>query len=196
VIAATNRDPRAAVREGRLREDLLYRLCVVPLRVPALRDRDCDALLLAQRFLDAHNRECGIRKRLAASMRERIAAHPWPGNVRELRNAVHRAFVLSDDEIDVDLELPTVRSAAPAEVAAGERPSLASTVAVQVGVTLAEAEQALILATLDAVNGSKAQAAKLLGISIKTLYNRLQAYRGPPAPPRMPSNRWPLAAAA
>ncbi len=182
VVAATNRDIGAAVREGRLREDLMYRLCVIPIEVPALRERDGDALLLAEMVMAELNRDFGAAKRLTAAARGRIAAHRWPGNVRELRNAVQRAFVLCGADVDVEPEPQAPRPLAVARAAADEPAPRARTVAVRVGASLAEAERALILATLDAVGGSRAEAAKLLGISLKTLYNRLQAYRGPGQP--------------
>jgi DNA-binding NtrC family response regulator len=179
VIAATNRDLATAVAEGRLREDLMYRLCVIPIAIPALRDRDDDAVLLAEMFLREHNRDHGTAKRFAPAARARIAAHHWPGNVRELRNVVHRAFVLCDGDVEVALEPAERRPTAVTGIHdAADAPDVLA-VSVPVGTSLDEAERVLILATLDAVAGSKAQAAKVLGISLKTLYNRLQAYRGP-----------------
>src|SRR5438034_5700909 len=103
VLAASNRDLRQAVASGKLREDLMYRLCVIPVTVPPLRERGDDAVLLAEMFLNELNEEYGASKTLSADARRRIIAHPWPGNVRELKNVIHRAFVLSDDEIDVDI---------------------------------------------------------------------------------------------
>ncbi len=182
VIAATNRDLRAAVAAGKLREDLMYRLCVIPIAVPALREREGDALLLAELFLEEHNRDRGTDRRLSPCARERIAAYAWPGNVRELRNAIQRAFVLCDDgvDVDVDLDLEVPGSRPPATgTPDGARATESFAISVPVGTSLDEAERALILATLDAVAGSRAQAARVLGISLKTLYNRLQAYRGP-----------------
>jgi DNA-binding NtrC family response regulator len=176
VLAATNRSLDAAVREGKLREDLMYRLCVIPIEIPPLRDRDGDVLLLAEMFLQEHNREHGSEKRFSAATRERIAAHPWPGNVRELRNVVYRAFVLCDGEVEVGQG--EGRPVAVAQTGDVGHAATTRTVTVPVGTSLDEAERALILATLDAVAGSKVEAAGLLGISLKTLYNRLQAYRG------------------
>jgi DNA-binding NtrC family response regulator len=189
VLAATNRPLEAAVAEGKLREDLMYRLCVIPIEIPPLRDRDGDALLLAERFLDEHNREHGTDKRYSAAAREQIAADPWPGNVRELRNIIYRAFVLCDGEVEVGRT--DARSIAGAQPGDGGRVPPAQTVTLSVGTSLDEAERALILATLDAVAGSKVEAADLLGISLKTLYNRLQAYRGlgNGAPPRPAGRR-------
>jgi DNA-binding NtrC family response regulator len=195
VIAASNRDLGKAVAEGRLREDLMYRLCVIPLPVPPLRDREGDALLLAEMFLAEFNDEYGTDKIYTQQARERIASFSWPGNVRELKNVVHRGYVLSDDEVDVDVpdsnhdaimlphalpmaavpSMPSINSA----IAARSAPcSGARDVMIRVGTSLEDAERALIMATLDSVAGSKAKAAQVLGISLKTLYNRLHAYRG------------------
>ena len=175
VLAATNRALDAAVADGKLRADLMYRLCVIPIEVPPLREREGDALLLAEMFLQEHNREHGTDKRFSIASRERIAADPWPGNVRELRNVVYRAFVLCDGEVDVGRSDARVFAGAAGEDA---HVRSARTVTVPVGTSLDEAERALILATLEAVGGNKIEAADLLGISLKTLYNRLQAYRG------------------
>jgi DNA-binding NtrC family response regulator len=177
VIAASNRDLRAAVAAGKLREDLMYRLCVIPIAVPPLRERGTDALLLATMFLDRLNEENGTGKILTTEARRQITSYRWPGNVRELKNVVHRAYVLSDTEVDLDVDgelIPAV-AAAPAqrsEVATGNE------VTIRVGTSLELAERALIMATLRSLDGSKAKAAQVLGISLKTLYNRLHAYGG------------------
>lgn len=193
VIAASNRDLTQAVTEGRLREDLMYRLCVIPLSVPALREREGDALLLAEMFLAELNDAHGTDKAYTADARERIGSFSWPGNVRELKNVVHRGYVLSDDAVDVDIPVTSregasavnaVLAAAAAASAPLVHPRIRAPVGapcdvtIRVGTSLDDAERALIMATLDAVAGSKAQAAQVLGISLKTLYNRLHAYRG------------------
>jgi DNA-binding NtrC family response regulator len=175
VIAASNRDLRAAVAAGKLREDLMYRLCVIPVSVPPLRDRGGDVLLLAEMFLDRLNEENGTAKTLTAEARQQIASYRWPGNVRELKNVIHRAYVLSDDEVDVDIggDIAASNATAPAqrvEVTTGNE------VTIQVGTSLELAERALIMATLRSLDGSKSKAAQVLGISLKTLYNRLHAY--------------------
>jgi DNA-binding NtrC family response regulator len=183
VLAASNRDLGQAVAEGRLREDLMYRLCVIPVTVPPLRERGEDVPLLADMFLQELNDEQGCDKTFSAAARELLADYPWPGNVRELKNVVHRAFVLSDDEVNVDVG----GSARLLAAAAGEVISLpaqsgtrgsSNDITIQIGMSLEEAERALIMATLKAVENSKARAAEVLGISLKTLYNRLHAYRG------------------
>jgi DNA-binding NtrC family response regulator len=196
VIAASNRDLGKAVAEGRLREDLMYRLCVIPLPVPPLRDREGDALLLAEMFLAELNAEHGTEKVYTARARDRIAAFSWPGNVRELKNVVHRGYVLSDDEVEIDVsDASETSGAAPKFASVISVPGMTSInsaisarasgpadgakdVTIRVGTSLDDAERALIMATLDSVAGSKAKAAQVLGISLKTLYNRLHAYRG------------------
>jgi DNA-binding NtrC family response regulator len=196
VIAASNRDLGQAVAEGRLREDLMYRLCVIPLPVPPLRDRDGDALLLAEMFLAELNDANGTDKIYTEQARDRLAGFSWPGNVRELKNVVHRGYVLSDDEVEVDVPA-SGRDASPVSqaalaVAVPGMPSINSAIAarmsppstgtrditIRVGTSLDDAERTLIMATLESVAGSKAKAAQVLGISLKTLYNRLHAYRG------------------
>ena len=176
VIAASNRDLRGAVASGRLREDLMYRLCVIPVSVPSLRERGDDAVLLAEMFLERLNGEHGTGKAFSPEAHQSIAAYRWPGNVRELKNVIHRAYVLSDNEVEVDtgaeFAAPIAPSTSPprADVVAGNE------VRIQVGTSLDVAERALIMATLRALDGSKSKAAHVLGISLKTLYNRLHAY--------------------
>jgi DNA-binding NtrC family response regulator len=185
VLAASNRDLRQAVASGKLREDLMYRLCVIPVNVPALRDRGDDAVLLAEMFLAELNEEHGEQKTLSVEGRRRIAEHTWPGNVRELKNVVHRAFVLSDEEVQVDINTFAALSQGRNEDGAGAASSSAapastmsdpSVLRISVGMSLEDVERTLITATLQAVGGSKTEAARLLGISLKTMYNRLHAY--------------------
>ena len=177
VIAASNRDLRAAVAAGKLREDLMYRLCVIPVSVPALRERGGDALLLAEMFLNRLNEENGTTKTLAMEARQRIGCYRWPGNVRELKNVIHRAYVMSDDEVEVDTGGDITAAVAPAAAQRAET-SGGNEVTIQVGTSLELAERALIMATLRSLDGSKSKAAQVLGISLKTLYNRLHAYGG------------------
>jgi DNA-binding NtrC family response regulator len=174
VIAASNRDPRRAVAEGALREDLLYRLSVFPILLPPLRERGDDVELLAQHFLAAANRRDGTAKRFSDAALERLRRLPWPGNVRELRNAVERAAILAD----VAIEPAVLPDPEPSEAAAAADAMLR----VRVGSSIAEVERRLILATLDALQGDKKRAAELLGISLKTLYNRLNVYEAAKRP--------------
>ncbi len=171
VIAATNRNPGQAVRDGQLREDLLYRLAVFPIDVPPLRARAGDATLLARHFLDELNRANGTRKRLGASASSTLRAHPWPGNVRELRNAIERAYILCDEVLELE---PT-----PAPVGA----SVAELeLRIPIGSRLAEVERRVIEATLGHFMGNKRRTAEVLGCSLKTLYNKLAAYERTDAP--------------
>lgn len=170
IVAATNRDPHQAVRDGRLREDLLYRLAVFPLALPPLRERDGDAELLAEHFLQRFNTESGTDKRFSRAAIGTIRTHQWPGNVRELRNAVHRAFIMADDLVELDL----AGLACP--------PVEGECLRVPIGTSLAEMERQAIFATLDHCAGNKRRAAEILGVSLKTLYNRLSAYQSDTAP--------------
>ena len=170
VIAATNRRPEEAVAQGKLREDLLYRLRVFPLDLPPLRERGDDIERLADHFLQLLNKEHGTQKTFARATLQRFRGHNWPGNVRELKNLVHRAFILSDAEIAPTCLPPQL------EVEASEDPSQ-TRLHFTVGIPLAEADRRLILATLDEYGGDKRKAAAVLGISLKTLYNRLNEYR-------------------
>lgn len=172
VIAATNRPPREAVASGRLREDLLYRLNVFPIDLPPLRQRVEDIALLAEQFLaDICQRE-GRVKRFSAAALAHLAGYRWPGNVRELRNVVQRAYLMAADAMITDEWLPSDAPAAPGPTAADHGVSIT----VRLGTTLAEAEYQLILATLQHYNNHKERTAAVLGVSLKTLYNRLKEY--------------------
>ncbi len=167
VITATNRDPSSAVAQGKLREDLLYRLQVFPVTMPALRERGEDLFLLADFFLAELNGRSGGAKRFSADALERLQSHAWPGNVRELKNVIHRAYILADAEIE------------PRHLPHALAPEAAPSKALQfkVGSSIEEVERSLIIATLDLHGGNKRKAADVLGVSLKTLYNRLNAYR-------------------
>jgi len=182
VLAASNRDLHQAVADGRLREDLMYRLCVIPVTVPPLRDRGEDVLLLADMFLQELNDEQATEKFFTEEARSMLSQYVWPGNVRELKNVVHRAFVMSDDEVDVDIrgtgQAPAAAGSDVIALPQGGPRAAGSDITIQIGMSLEQAERELIMATLKAVENSKARAAEMLGISLKTLYNRLHAYRG------------------
>ena len=178
VIAASNRDPEQAVRDGRLREDLFYRLHVFPIHVPPLREREGDVELLAEHFLAERNREERSHKKWTRAALERLAQHSWPGNVRELRNTVQRSFILADG--DLGPEPLDALTASPPRASNGSHAQSApmdSVVPIEVGASLADSEKRLILATLEHCKGNKNEAARVLGISLKTLYNRLNVYR-------------------
>jgi DNA-binding NtrC family response regulator len=169
LIAATNRLPDEAVRSGALREDLYYRLNVFPIALPPLRERGEDVQQIAESFLDALNREAGTSKSFSEAARATLVRHDWPGNVRELKNALQRAFILSGEEIE--LEIPKVGSLKPSGAAV---PGIEG---VRLGQPLDEVERHVILATLEKCGGDKRKAAEMLGISLKTLYNRLSSYQ-------------------
>jgi two-component system response regulator AtoC len=168
VIAATNRDPEQAVADGKLREDLLYRLSVFPLHLPALRERGEDVALLANHFLDDINAVESGAKTFAPATFDRLRGYDWPGNVRELKNVVHRSFIMADDIIDTHCLPPELGRA---------RQVTGPYFQVRVGTKVEDVERRLILATLEQCGGTKEKAAEMLGISLKTLYNRLREYQ-------------------
>jgi transcriptional regulator with PAS, ATPase and Fis domain len=171
VMAATNVDPATAVKSGKLREDLYYRLNVFTIALPPLRDRKEDLPLLVQTFVEEFNqRDQKSVKAVDPEAMRRLEAYQWPGNVRELRNVIERAVILAKGDFIEARHLPPLsseRRATPAAFA----PS--SDVMLTPGMTVDEAEQKLILATLDAAGGNKTRAAEMLGISLKTLHNKL-----------------------
>ena len=172
VIAATNIDPATAIRNGRLREDLYYRLNVFSIVLPPLRDRRDDLPLLIQAFIDEFNARDhrGVKAVSPDAMRV-LERYQWPGNVRELRNVIERATILARGELIELAHLPPL-DAAP------EAPTPADGVTIMPGMTVDEAEQKLILATLESAGGNKTHAAEMLGISLKTLHNKLNKMRG------------------
>ncbi|NEX60385.1 sigma-54 interaction domain-containing protein [Noviherbaspirillum galbum] len=168
LIAATNRDLETAVKQGNLREDLMYRLAVFPVRIPPLRERGTDIELLAQQFLAELNEKDKTQKVFSRNSLDVIRSYSWPGNVRELKNVVHRAFILGTDTLDIDeciselaVKKPTVQD---------------GYLNFFVGTPLADAQREIILATLKHYSGNKRLTAEALGISLKTLYNRLKEY--------------------
>lgn len=169
LIAATNRDPEQAVEAGKLRLDLYHRLNVFPINLPPLADRGDDIELLAQSFLDDLNERHGTQKRFPPAVQDLLRSYEWPGNVRELRNYVQRAHIMSTRESGSTAVVPVQISLAT--------PATSSTVNIPFGMSLEEADRQLILATLEQCGGVKVRAADVLGISLKTLYNRLVEYR-------------------
>jgi two-component system, NtrC family, response regulator HydG len=182
VIAATNRVPEQALQEGRLREDLWYRLNVFPIPLPPLRERAGDIEVLAEHFLAELNAAAQTRKRWNAPARLALQRYPWPGNVRELKNLAHRAYILAEEEIGPQHLPPEVMGGGSTASAAewprgGNASELGATMLIRVGSKAVDVEQQLILATLEACAGNKQKAAEILGVSLKTLYNRLAAYK-------------------
>jgi DNA-binding NtrC family response regulator len=171
VIASTNRCPLLAVQNGRLREDLLYRLAVFPIDLPPLRSRGNDVELLAEHFLGELNAQSRTQKRLSALARMTLKQHSWPGNVRELKNCVERAFILGDDFLEL---APLIQAGAAAR--GGEGFAAGDRLDIRVGSRIDEVERSLIEATLGHFKGNKRRAADALGCSLKTLYNKLNGY--------------------
>jgi len=167
VVAATNRNPEQAVAKGSLREDLYHRLSVFPLEMPPLREREGDILLIADHFLQGLNQEYGTAKRFSDDATQAMLTYSWPGNIRELRNYVYRSYILADDLIKGDFNSFSLES---------HSAGWGTEITVPVGVPLADANRQLILATLKQCGGVKKAAAEMLGISLKTLYNRLEEY--------------------
>jgi DNA-binding NtrC family response regulator len=173
IIAAANRDLACAVAQGQLREDLMYRLHVFPIEIPPLRARPDDIPLLVAHFLQEIGQREGQPRRATPAALERLARHPWPGNVRELRNALQRAWVMSTGSEITEAWLPQVSRHEAPPVSA---PSREGGLPVAMGTPLAMVERQVILATLAHCGQHKERAAALLGVSLKTLYNRLKAY--------------------
>ena len=172
VIAATNRRPEEAIAQGQLRADLFYRLNVFPMVLPALRERTGDVELLARHFLHLLNEAAGTRKKLLDGALHQLCKHHWPGNVRELKNMIHRAFILSDDEVGVE-----AISQATDEPSVSTEGTHVRSVHLKVGTSAHDALCSLTLATLDEFQWDKRRTAEVLGISLKTLYNRLKNYQ-------------------
>ncbi len=172
VVAATHRCPAQAVRDGRLHEDLLYRLAVFPISLPPLRERGDDVLQLAAHFLDELNTRNGTCKRYGAAAHGTLVQYPWPGNVRELKNTIERAYIVCEHE----LELQPMNLHAAAANERGVVHDGEGGIRVPIGASLAQVERWLIEATLAHAAGNKNRAAKTLGCSLKTLYNKLAIY--------------------
>lgn len=168
LVAATNRDLDTAVKQGALREDLMYRLAVFPIRIPSLRERGSDIEFLAHHFLQELNEKSDVQKSFSRGSLEVIRTYSWPGNVRELKNVVQRAWILAGDTLNIE-DCITDQSAKKPTVHEGY-------LNFSVGTPLADAQKEIILATLKHYSGNKRLTAEALGISLKTLYNRLKEY--------------------
>ena len=172
VISATNRSLTDLAQNNIIREDIYFRLAVFPIDIPALRDRKEDIPLLANAFLEQLNDENGTAFNWNNDQLKELQSYDWPGNVRELRHAIHRAFIMSEPQTS-DITLPDNLESPFSKVN-----SQVNDKQVSAGQTIEEVEKELIHATLDKVQGNKTLAAQMLGISTKTLYNRLNAYGG------------------
>jgi transcriptional regulator with GAF, ATPase, and Fis domain len=191
VVAATNRDLETAIREQKFRADLYYRLQVLELHIPPLRDRGDDVIVIADHFIDRYAREMGRRiDGLTSEAKAKLLKHTWPGNVRELKNAIERAVVLCPDAtIDAeDLVLSNLSlvptSASKENVVQGSNPSSTGRAATAIddapfaATTLDELERIHIFKTLESTGGNKSRASQLLGIERSTLDRKLKRYEG------------------
>jgi two-component system response regulator HydG len=169
VLAATHRDLEAAVAEGKFRRDLYYRLNVLTLRIPPLRERKQDVPLLIQYFLERMAQNTGVRRTISDDALKALVQFDWPGNVRELENCIERACTMSSGPVLHPADMPTIVQDSRRHAGAG------SAAAADV-VPLAELEKRAILGTIEKLNGDKLLAAKLLGIGKTTLYRKLKEY--------------------
>lgn len=171
IIAATNKDPMKAMKEGSLREDLFYRLSVIEIAVPPLRERRQDIVPLLDHYMrhlsSKYNRPV---KKFSSSCIQVLEAFEWPGNVRELRNLIERLVLICPDEMVECRHLPE-------RMTSQSRP--AKTLTIPVGTSIDKVEEALIKKTLEHTGDNKARAARLLGVSRKTLYDKLKEYEDP-----------------
>ncbi|HEY1239365.1 MAG TPA: sigma-54 dependent transcriptional regulator [Bryobacteraceae bacterium] len=193
VVAATNKVPEEAVRGGHLREDLYYRLNVFQVHLPPLRERMDDIRPISEALIGELNRkhECRVSD-LSPAVMDALMRHAWPGNVRELRNVLERAVILAGEGTIEMKHLPSflqattrspVAGGVPGEPGGSETPPAAaqddpSIIRFQIGTTVEEAEKGLILRTLEHTRNNKTRAAEILGISLKTLHNKLKEYGG------------------
>lgn len=166
IIAATNKQPAKAVAEGKFREDLYHRLNVFPIQLSPLRERGTDLEMLAQHFLEELNATEQTAKRFSPRAIAALYQHAWPGNVRELKNYIQRAYIVADAVIDEGAQTHAVSLMEEAE----------DVITVRIGTPLDEIEERVTMATLARCGNVKKRAAETLGISLKTLYNRLEGY--------------------
>jgi len=175
VLAATNRDPGSAVELGHLRADLYYRLNVFNIHMPALREHIEDLPAMADAMVIEMNQKHSRKvSGIASSMLDRLMSYDWPGNARELRNTVERAVILCPDgsPLDAGHLPPGFGKSRPQHAQSSD----AGLVSIHVGTTVDEAERLLILRTLEATGQNKTRAAEILGVSLKTLHNKLKEY--------------------
>lgn len=172
ILAATNRDPREALDAGDLREDLYYRVNVFTLELPALRNRIDDVPMLVDAFMHEFNARTGkALKGIDDEAVDSLKAYHWPGNVRELRNVIERAVIIAKSDVLRREDLP------PSVLEPRKEPAPKGGVELPVGTTVEQAEKNLILKTLESTGQNKTRAAEILGISLKTLHNKVKKYR-------------------
>ena len=169
VIAVSNIDLKDAVAAGKFRKDLFYRVNVVPLKIPPLRERREDIQLLVRHFCETYGRMNGREAVVSETAMDLLLRHSWPGNIRELENTIERAVLMGEGTEIAPQDLILDGDDATADCAEGAH--------IQAGVTVRDMERKLIITTLQAVNESRSQAAEMLGISIRTLRNKLKEYR-------------------
>ena len=191
ILATSNRDLESSVQKGEFREDLYFRLNVVNIRLPALRERPADIIPLAQFFADKYADANGVgKKKLSKEAKDKLSAYPWRGNIRELENTMHRAILMS---LENELEAESIhlqdsaftaghasRPASPAPMqsdGASSAPKNPAAVETLVGRTIADVERDMIVSTLEHCLGNRTHAANILGISIRTLRNKLSQYK-------------------
>jgi len=174
IVAATNRNLEKAIDSGDFRADLFYRLNVIPITVPPLRERGRDVLLLAHHFTQGFAKEFGKTVRAVSPMAEKsLISHSWPGNVRELKNAVERAVLLVDRDVlqETDFSLTiTTAPVSPSTPESGSQTDWATT-------SLEEVEKAHILNVLQRAHGNRSHAARILGVSTETLRRKLKEWK-------------------
>jgi two-component system NtrC family response regulator len=169
VLAATSRDIRKMVKEGTFREDLFYRLNVVTVALPALRERPDDIPVLVAHFLkEISEQKHTPMRRISPEVMRRFQQFHWPGNVRELRNTLESMMVLADSDVLTERDLPEWIQAGPSPVPVGDLPS---------GLTMEELEKLAISQALEQFSGNRTRAAQKLGISVRTLQRKLQHYK-------------------
>ena len=186
IICATNRNPLAEVETGRFREDLYYRLHVIPIQLPALRERGSDVLLLARHFLAEFSREEGRRfQGFSPEAEARLCASPWPGNVRQLQNVIRQTVVVHDGDLVTEAMLPAdIDGERPAEAARTAKPapvSASTAAAADEIVPLAQLERQAIEHAIELCGGNMTEAAIRLGVNVSTIYRKRQSWAAPAA---------------
>jgi len=190
LIAATNKDLSKAMREGTFREDLFYRLSVIPLRIPPLRERKEDIPPLAEHFLRKYNLENEKKiKGISSKAMEALLAYEWPGNVRELENCMERAVVMAEADWIRVADLPLALQTREAEEEPVPREGRGPVISLELGHTMREVERAYILSTLKKMGGNRTRTAEVLGISVRGLRDKLKEYDSTPGKDRDPPSK-------